>query len=93
VRHRERNYLFADFDLADSLRANQAGIQEQVDRIPIDQFLNSPYDDVIEHIVSQNIIEPLVIYEDRIAASEPSECKVDVSGDPHWFIRDMGQPL
>ena len=39
MRHRERNYLFADFDLSDSLRANQAGIQEQVDRMPKDQSL------------------------------------------------------
>jgi len=93
MRHRERNYLFADFDLADTLRANHAGIQEQVDRIPKDQFLNSPYDDVIEYIVSQNTIEPLVIYEDRIEASEPSECKVDVSGDPHRAIIDPRKPL
>jgi len=93
MRHSERNYLFADFDLSDSLRANQAGIQEQVDRIPKDQFLNSPYDDVIEHLVSQNTIEPLIIYEDRITASEPSECKVDVSGDPRRFIRDTSQPF
>jgi hypothetical protein len=93
MRHRERNYLFADFDLSDSLRANQAGIQEQVDRIPKDQFLNSPYDDVIEHLVSQNTIEPLTIYEDRIVASEPSECKIDVSGDPNRFIRDTSRPF
>jgi len=62
MRRRERNYLFADFDLSDSLRAKQAGIQEQVDSIPKDQFLNSPYDDVIEYLVSQNTIEPIIIY-------------------------------
>jgi hypothetical protein len=93
MRHSERKYLFADFDLSDSLRANQAGIQEQVDRIPKDQFLSSPYDDVIEHLVSQNTIEPLIIYEDRIVASEPSECKIDVSGDSNRFIRDTSQPF
>ncbi len=92
MRHREQNYLFADFYLADSLRVKQDGIQEQVDRIPKDQFLNSPYDDVIEHIVSQNTIEALVIYEDRITASEPSECKVEVSDDPLRFIRGTNQP-
>ncbi len=93
MRHRERNYLFADFNLSDSLRANQEGIQEQVDRIPKDQFLNSPHDDVIEHLVSQNTIEPITIYEDRIVASEPSECKIDVSGDPNRFIRDTSRPF
>jgi len=93
MRRRERNYLFADFDLSEFLRAKQAGIQGQVDSIPKDQFLNSPYDDVIEYLVSQNTIEPLIIYEDRITASEPSECKVDVSGDPLRIIRDTSQPF
>lgn len=54
MRYRERNYLFAEYDLSESLCANQGRIQEQVDNIPKDQFLNSPYDDVIEHVVSQN---------------------------------------
>lgn len=93
MRRSERNYLFADFDLSDSLRANQAAIQEQVDSIPKDQFLNSPYDDVIEHLVSHNAIEPIIIYEDKITASEPSECKVDVSGDRLRAIRDTSRPF
>ena len=92
MRHRERNYLFADFDLSDSLRAKQVRIQEQVDSIQKDQFLATPYDDVIEYVVTQNTIDPIIIYEDKISASEPSECKVDVSGDPHRFIRDTSQP-
>lgn len=93
MRHRDQTYLFADFDLSDALRANQERIQEQVDHIPKDQFLNSPYDDVIEHLVSEITIEPLIIYEDRIVASEASECKIDVSGDPHRFIRDTSRPF
>ena len=93
MRYRERNYLFADFDLSDSLRANQGKIQEQVDSIPKDQFLSTPYDDVIEHVVSQSTIDPIIIYEDRINASEPAECKIDVSGDPRRFIRDTSQPF
>jgi hypothetical protein len=93
MRYREQNYLFAEYDLSDSLRANQGRIQENVDSIPKDQFLNSPYEDVIEYVVSQNTLTPIIIYEDRITASEPSECKVDVSGDPRRFIRDTSQPF
>ena len=93
MRYGEQNYLFAEYDLSDSLRTNQGRIQEHVDSIPKDQFLNSPYDDVIEYTVSQNTITPIIIYEDRITASEPSECKVDVSGDPRRFIRDTSQPF
>jgi len=92
MRYREPNYLFAEYDLSESLRENQRRIQERVDNIPKDQFLNSPHDEVIEYVVSQNTIEPITIYEDRITASEPSECKVDVSGDPRRFIRDTSQP-
>lgn len=93
MRHRDRNYLFADFDLADSLRAKQSSIQEQVDSINKDQFLAIPYDDLIEFVVNQNTIEPVTLYEDRIVASEPSECQVDVSGDPQRFIIDTSRPF
>lgn len=92
MRHRDRDYLFAEFNLSDSLRAKQASIQEQVDSIHKDQFLGTPYDDVIDFVVNQNAIDPIMIYEDRISASEPSECKIDVSGDPHRFIRDSSRP-
>lgn len=92
MRHRDRDYLFADFDLADSLRAKQTGIQEQVDSINKDQFLATPYDDLIDYVVNHNTIEPITLYEDRIVASEPTECQVDVSGDPRRFIRDTSRP-
>lgn len=92
MRHRDRDYLFADYDLADSLRSNQAKIQELVDSINKDQFLATPYEDLIEYIVNQNTIDPITLYEDRISASEPSECQIDVSGDPRRFIRDTGRP-
>ena len=92
MRHRDRDYLFADFDLADSLRAKQTSIQEQVDSINKDQFLATPYDDLIDYVVSQNTIDPITLYEDRISASEPSECQIDVSGDPRRYFRDTGRP-
>jgi hypothetical protein len=93
MRHRRPNYLFADFELSDSLSSSQRSIQEQVNGIPKDQFLATPYEDLIEHLVSGNTVEPVVIYEERIEASEPEECKVDVSGDPHRFIRDTSRPF
>jgi len=92
MRHRDRDYLFAEFDLADSLRSNQAKIQEQVDSINKDQFLATPYEDLIEYVVNQNTIDPITLYEDRISASEPTECQIDVSGDPRRFIRDPSRP-
>ena len=93
MNYTERNYLFTDFELSDSLRAKQATIQEQTDNIPKDQFLATPYDNVIEFVVSHNTIDPIIIYEDRISASEPSECKIDVSGDRGRDIRNRSQPF
>jgi len=93
MRHRDRDYLFADFDLADSLRAKQSSIQEKIDSIDKDQFLATPYDDLIDYVVNHNTIVPITLYEDRIVASEPTECQVDVSGDPRRFIRDTSRPF
>jgi|GEM_PF-6185365 len=86
MRDRDRDYLFAKFDLADSLKAKQSSIQEQVDSINKDQFLATPYDDLIDLVVNQITIEPITLYEDKIFTSEPSECKVDVSGDPRSYV-------
>ncbi len=72
--------------------AKQSSIQEQVDRINKEQFLATPYEDLIEYVVRQNTIDPITLYEDKIVASEPSECQVDVSGDPRRFIRDTSRP-
>lgn len=42
--------------------------------------------------MSRNTIDPIIIYEDKITASEPTECKVDVSNDQLRFIRDRSEP-
>ncbi len=93
MRPQRPNYLFSDYELSDSLRSSQTNIQEQVNGIQKDQFLGTPYDDLIDHLVSGNTIDPVVIYEDRMVASEPEECKVDVSGDRNRYIRDTSRPF
>lgn len=89
----DQKYLFSDFDLDDVLRSKQKDIQPQVNRILKEQFLATPYDDLVEHIVLSNLIEPLTIYEDRMVASEPKECKVDVSGNVRRRIRANSRPF
>ena len=90
--HRNRDYLFAQLDLTDQLRAKEAKIQEKVDSINKDQFLATPYNDLIDFVVNQNTSNPIIIYEERISASEPSECEIDVSGDSGRFVGGTGQP-
>jgi hypothetical protein len=75
---RDRNYLFADEDLGDVLRQRTQSARDLVDRIPEDQFLNSPVDDVIEHVASQIRLTPIELYRDR-ARMEQSETQQGVS--------------
>lgn len=73
------DYLFCEGDLDATLRAHQASIGAKVDAIPRNQFMNSQAEEVVEHILSEMTVEPLVIYEDR-AEMEQRETKIDVSG-------------
>ncbi|MDK9556093.1 hypothetical protein QQF73_00550 [Marinobacter sp. M216] len=73
------NFLFYEGDLDETLRDQLASARDKVDRIPQDQFLNSPEDDVVQHVVSELEVEPLVLFEDR-AEMDQRETKIDVSG-------------
>jgi hypothetical protein len=73
------NLLFYEGDLDETLRNQLARAREKVDRIPQDQFLNSPEDEVVQHVVSELEVDPLVLFEDR-AEMDQLETKIDVSG-------------
>ena len=82
--------LFYGGDLDSILRAHQSSIGAKVDTIPRDQFMNAHVEEVVEHILSEMTVEPLVLCEDR-AEMEQHETKIDVSGwrDRNPF-RDRG---
>ena len=73
------DYLFCEGDLDDVLRAHQVTITTKVDAIPRDQFMNAQLEEVVDHVVSEMSIEPLVIYED-LSEMEQRETKIDVGG-------------
>ncbi len=86
---RRDNPLFYEHDLGDTLRARLAGIGAKVDPIPQDQFMNARPEDVVEHLVSELTIDPLVIYKDH-AEMEQKETKIDVAS---WQDRNsFGDP-
>jgi len=60
------NYLFSNGDLDSALRNQEIACKQKVESIPQNQFLSTPIDDVIDHIVSQVSIDPLCIYEDSM---------------------------
>lgn len=70
--------LFYEHDLDGTLRTHLAGIGARVDAIPQDQFMNARPEDVVEHLVSQITVDPLVLYEDR-AEMEQKETQIDVA--------------
>ncbi len=78
--YRERKYLFSDGDLDNVLRQLQLKIREKVDSIPQNQFLSTPDETLVQHVVAELHIEPLTFYEDR-KVMDQHETKVDVSGD------------
>jgi hypothetical protein len=64
------NYLFSNGDLGSALRNQEIACKQKVESIPQDQFLSTPIDDVIDHIVSQVSIDPLCIYEDSMEMTQ-----------------------
>jgi hypothetical protein len=75
------NVLFCEGEVDATLRAHFDQVQTKVDAIPKDQFLATPEDDLVEHIHSSMLVQPLTIYEDRMVM-EQHESKVDVSHHP-----------
>ena len=78
---RGRNLLFSKDDLDSQLCARQLQVNRAVDGIPEQQFLISNDRDLVEHIVADLTVEPLVLREDATAMNQ-AETQVDVSGDP-----------
>jgi len=83
----DRDLLFYEGDLGETLRQRALRIQQKVDSIPQDQFLSSPDDTLVQHIVPEFHIEPLTLYEDRMVM-EQHETRVDVSRD--WDRNPFG---
>ncbi len=75
---RRNRLLFYEGDLDETLRAQKASVREKVDGLPQEQFLNSPEEEVVAHVVSELEMDPLVLYEDH-AEMDKNETKIDVS--------------
>lgn len=73
------NLLFYEGDLDGTLRSHQSLISSRIDSIPRDQFLNTSIEELTQHFLSELLVEPLTLYEDR-AEMEQRETKIDVSG-------------
>ena len=75
------DYLFAEPDLDDQLGERQRQIAAKVDAIPESQFLVSSDQEVVEHVIPQLVVEPIMLQLD-VQTMSKAETTVDVSGDP-----------
>ena len=90
---RTRDYLFTEPDLGNQLHERQLQVTAKVDGIPESQFLISSDQEVIEHIIPQQVVEPIVLQLDAMTMSK-AETQVDVSGDPmRMFSPDRSGPF
>ena len=87
----EKNFLFCEVDLDRKLRERQQRVSNVVDQIPKDQFLISSDQEIVDHVVADLIVEPIVLCEERMTMAQ-NETKVDVSHDPMRvsYRRNMG---
>jgi hypothetical protein len=77
-RRGRENTLFWDRDLSATLDHHAKTAKDKVDAINQDQFLATPIDDVVAHIVNDLYVRPLELHEDR-AEMDQQEVRVDVS--------------
>jgi hypothetical protein len=75
------NMLFSDGDLDSILRTLVPQMQEKVDAIPKDQFLATPEQALLDHILELMRVNPIVLYEESMEM-EQNETKVDAKKDP-----------
>ncbi len=74
------NRLFWDGNLSATLESHAGSAKDKVDAINQDQFLASPIEDVVSHIVNDLYIAPLELHEDRAEMAQ-QEVRVDVRHD------------
>ena len=90
---RSSNLLFFEDDLDSQLRARQHRVRGALDSIPEQQFLISNDQELVDHIVAELTVEPLVLREEATTMKK-TETQVDVSGDPRRVFRPgQGDPF
>jgi len=81
--------LFFEGDLSETIRNYFAKVNEKIDLLSKEQFLNTPEEELVEHFVTSLSIEPLVLFEDS-KEMEQEEIEIDISGRHDRY--DFGIP-
>lgn len=79
-------------DLHQVIRNQEAAMLREIDAYNGDQLLNTSIEDLCDYFVKKFEIEPLLIRDSEITASQ-REVDIDVSNDPLRDIRDKSRPF
>jgi len=85
------NFLFSETSLHHQIRTRESQVKTRVDVIPEDQFLISSDQEILEHLLPDLMIEPIVLH---LAAKmmNQTETQIDVSRDPNRFFIERPDP-
>lgn len=75
------SHLFCEGDLSATLATHGAQACQKVDAIPKEQFMASRVDDLVKHVSSQLVVQPLTLHENSMTRDQ-KEAHIDVSGLP-----------
>ena len=82
---RDPNLLFYEADLDNQLRIKKSTVIDVVNHIQEEQFLISSDEELVEHILANHTVQPLVLHEEA-RTMEQFETEVNVSTDPRRMI-------
>ena len=88
----EPNYLFVQGELQAMLNAQCADAELKVDAISGNQLLNTPVEEIVQHLFNQICVEPLTIYKDKWV-HDREEIKIYIQGWPGRIIPREGPYL
>lgn len=77
MRQHVHGYLFANGELDDNLKAKLEDIENHVNRIPKERFLNTSNEELILKTSQAFTFEPLNIHRDKMLMHEPKEAKIE----------------
>ena len=84
--------LFRRFELRAVVGAQDEKLTRTIEAVPASEILSRPPDQLAEELFEELRIEPPVLRESDIQASQ-EEAKVDVSQDPRRFVFDRSRPF
>jgi len=85
-------HLFTKDSLRDYLEAQKENLKEAIRDIPRERVARADLDSIADELVSQFEVKVPELHDENIRVSDPTDARVDVSGDRMRHIRDRSTP-